>query len=810
MRGRLAGRALPLAGNAVLQSNPLRLESGAVRSFAFPFSWMTGPTMRLPLLIALASSLAGLAAGAQAAPARIIPAPVVDTPLEGAYHVTSRTPIIYPPGDKDAQAAAQRLAELLDRSRGLKLSVQPGGPQAGAIVFKRGLPTGEAYQLDVGASGVVVTSGGAAGLFYGATSLWQLATESPGSGPVNIAGRRIEDAPRFAWRGLMLDSARHFQSVEFVKDFIDRMAMSKLNTLHWHLVDDQGWRLEIKKYPRLTEVGAWRVPAGPAAAADIDPATGKPRVIGGYYSQAQVREIVAYAAARHITIVPEIEMPGHAHAPIVAYPELGSSTPPAATSGDWGVFPYLYNVDEKTFAFLDDVLGEVIDLFPSRYIHVGGDEAVKEQWKSNPAVQARMKELHIASETALQGWFISRVEQTLNARGRRLIGWDEILEGGVAQSATVMSWRGIDGAIIAAKLGHDTILSPAPTLYLNHRQTGAPNGLPGRGQVVGLREVYDYEPMPKALNPDERHHVLGVQANLWTEHMRTEDRVALMAYPRAAAVAETAWSQVGRKDWKDFADRLPAELERSRSLGQPVDETALQVRALGRPVGQGATVILLGAEDVGEIRYTRDGSAPTAMSPLYRDPISTPLGATIRAQAFRNGQALAGGSTIKVDARSIRTRASQDLKTCREDLVLNLEDDAPVRGERARFLIDIMNPCWIYQDADLSGVSQIEVAVGQLPFNFQIGNDVEKIKFRPPATSEGELEVRQGSCEGAVVATLPLALATKSQGVTALRGQIDGSAGGPRDLCFTFTQKAVDPMWAVDRVTLIAGADHGG
>ncbi|MES3028124.1 MAG: family 20 glycosylhydrolase [Pseudomonadota bacterium] len=765
--------------------------------------------MRLPLLIALASSLAGFAGASLAAPAKIIPAPAAETPRDGAFQITSRTPILYPVGDAEAQASAQRLAELLNRSRGLTLSVRPGAPAAGAIAFQRGAPAGEAYDLDVGSDRIVVTSAGGAGLFYGAMSVWQLATETAGKGAVEIAGRRIEDAPRFAWRGLMLDSARHFQSVEFVKDFIDRMAMAKLNTLHWHLVDDQGWRLEIKKYPRLTQIGAWRVPAGPAAAADIDPKTGKPRVIGGFYTQDQVREIVAYAAARHVTIVPEIEMPGHAHAPIVAYPELGSAAPPAATSGDWGVFPYLYNVDEKTFAFLDDVLSEVIELFPSRYIHVGGDEAVKEQWKANPAVQARMKELHIASETALQGWFISRVEQTLNGHGRRLIGWDEILEGGVAQSATVMSWRGIDGAIIAAKLGHDTILSPAPTLYLNHRQTAAPDGLPGRGQVVGLKEVYNYEPMPSALNPDERHHVLGVQANLWTEHMRTEDRVALMAFPRAMALAETAWSPAARKDWKDFADRLPVELERSRALGQPVDETALRVRALASPVGPGAMVSLLGAEDIGEIRYTLDGSAPTTGSALYQAPLTAPLGVTIRAQAFRKGQALAPVSDIKIDARSIRTRASQDLKTCREDLVLNLEDDAPVRGERARFLIDIMNPCWVYQDADLSGVSQIEVTVGQLPFNFQIGKDVDKIKFRPLATPDGELEVRQGSCAGTLVATLPLGPAVTSQGVTVLTGQIAG-ATGVKDLCFTFTQGGVDPMWAVDRVTLIAGDRHGG
>jgi len=763
--------------------------------------------MRLPLLIAMAASLASLATAPSAAPARIIPTPAVDTPREGVFRLTAATPILVPPGDAQAMASARRLAELLDRTRGLKLSVREGPPQAGAILFQRGAPVGEAYDLDVAPDRVTITSGGEAGLFYGATTLWQLATETSGKGAVEIAARRVADTPRFAWRGLMLDSARHFQDVAFVKGFIDRMAMAKLNTLHWHLVDDQGWRLEIRKYPRLTEVGAWRVPAGPAAAADIDPRTGKPRVIGGFYTQDQVREIVAYAAARHVTIVPEIEMPGHAHAPIVAYPALGSAAvPPTATSGDWGVFPYLYNVDEATFGFLDDVLAEVMELFPSRYIHVGGDEAVKDQWRTNPAVQARMKELHIASEAALQGWFISRVEQTLNAKGRRLIGWDEILEGGVARSATVMSWRGIDGAIVAAKLGHDTVLSPAPTLYLNHRQSASPDELPGRGQVITLKEVYDYDPMPAALDPDERHHVLGVQANLWTEHMRTQDRVALMAYPRAAAVAETGWSPAGRKDWSDFADRLPAELGRYRALGQPFDEAALRVRALASPGGEGAMVALLGAEGVGEIRYTLDGSAPGPASPAYRAAFPVKLGTTVRAQAFRGGQPLAAASRTLVDARTTRTRMSQDLKTCADKLALNLEDDAPVRGDRARYLVDILQPCWIYEGADLTGVSRIEAAVGQIPFNFQIGDDIKKIVFRPPATPEGELEARQGSCDGPVVAVLPLAAAAKSQGVTVLAGDIRGGAGA---LCFTFTQRAVEPMWVIDRVTLIAGAARG-
>ncbi len=299
----------------------------------------------------------------------------------------------------------------------------------------------------------------------------------------------IEDAPRFAWRGLLLDSVRHFQSVAFIKTLIDAMAREKLNVLQWHLTDDQGWRLEIKKYPRLTLVGAWRVPAGEAAQHDIDPATGKPRLYGGFYTQDQVRDLVAYAAARNITIVPEIEMPGHAQAAIVAYPWLGSvSSPPTQVSSDWGVFPYLYNTDDRTFGFLEDVLGEVIGLFPGPFVHVGGDEAVKDQWKANGAIQAKMHALGIAGEDALQSWFIARIGTFLKAHGRRLIGWDEILQGGVPADATITSWRGIDGAITAAKAGHDAVLSPAPVLYFDNRQAEGRDEPSGRGAIVSLEQ----------------------------------------------------------------------------------------------------------------------------------------------------------------------------------------------------------------------------------------------------------------------------------------------------------------------------------
>jgi hexosaminidase len=684
-------------------------------------------------LAALAAAL-GLWSAARAAASPILPAPAAERPLDGQFQLTGKTVIVAPADDAPALSAARYLADLLARSRGLKLAVITGAAptDASVIALRRNGPAGEAYALDVTPGGVEIQSAGDAGLFYGAVSAWQLATAAPGKGVAALPGLHVDDAPRFAWRGLLLDSARHFQSPAFVEAFIDRMARAKLNVLQWHLADDQGWRLEIKKYPRLTEVGAWRVPAGPAAAADIDPKTHRPRQVGGFYTQDQVREIVAYAAARHVTIVPEIEMPGHATAAIAAYPEFGAGPDhPTGPSSDWGVHTSLYNVDEKTFGFLEDVLTEVMALFPSRYVHVGGDEAAKAAWKADPAVQGRMKSLWIGDEDALQGWFISRIERFLNQHGRKLVGWDEILQGGVSPGATVMSWRGLDGALVAAKLNHDAVVAAAPVYYFDNRQAGDPEQPPGRGKLVTLRDVYAYDPLPPGLTPPEQRHVLGVQGQVWSEHIRTDERMWTMAFPRALAIAETGWSPAGRKDWPDFAARAKAETIRAAALGAP--------------------------------------SGPAEAPPFL----------------------------VQLSGRE---RTSQQLNLCSGKIALNLEDDAPVRGPRARFLIDITNPCWVWPAADLTGVRAIEVGVGQLPFNFQLGADRDKIRLRPPATPAGELEVRDG-CAGPILATLPLAPALASQGVTRLTAPLAASPG-PHDLCFTFTQKSLDPLWAIDRVRL--------
>jgi hexosaminidase len=670
----------------------------------------------------------------------LIPWPAHLTPQTGRLTIGDGTPVIYDSADPETPRIAQYLADLSKRSHGPLLVPKAGNvvsPPAHAIVLRRladenatGL---EGYHLDVTSDGVTVVAGRGAGLFYGAVTLWQYLTDVPSHG-VALDAVHIEDAPRFRWRGLLLDSARHFQSPEFVEAFIDAMALHKLNVLQWHLTDDQGWRLEIKRYPRLTKIGAWRVPAGAAAAADIDPRTHEPRLYGGFYTQEQVRRIVRYAAERHITIVPEIEMPGHATAAIVAYPKLGSTrSPPKAVSSDWGVFDSLYDPNEYTFRFLDNVLAEVMALFPSEYIHVGGDEAIKDQWKASHHIQARMRKLGLANEDALQSYFIQREEKFLNAHGRTMIGWDEILEGGVAPNATITSWRGVDGAIAAAKMGHDAVLSPAPDLYFDNRQGEGPDEPPGRGYVLSLEKVYNFDVAPDHLTDAERAHLIGVQANIWTEHIRTEDQTWLMTLPRAAALAEVGWSE--HRDWNGFLSRLAPQMARYEALGIPASQTGFKAQA-----------------------------AP----PPYH-------------------------------------RFSQELELCSKGLDLNLEDDAPLTGPRAIFLANIMHPCWIWRGADLHGISSIEAGVGQVPFNFQIGSDRDKIVFRPPHTPDGELEVHLDTCDGEAIATLPLTPAISNNAVTRLSMPLTAPEG-VHDLCFVFTQKKLDPLWLLDWVQLVPAA----
>ncbi|MBV9882925.1 MAG: family 20 glycosylhydrolase [Sphingomonadaceae bacterium] len=745
------------------------------------------------LLVCLLLGAAGIAA-AQPAP-RLVPLPRSMAVQPGHLTVTAATPVV---ADGPARGAASRFVELLRRTTGIAPRLGAGAA-AGAIRFRTvaGMAP-ESYRLEVDGSGATISASDRAGLFYGGVTLWQLLTEAPARhGRLDAQAVRIEDGPRFGWRGLMLDSARHFQSPAFILHLIDWMAVNKLNRLHWHLTDDQGWRIEIRRYPRLTSIGGWRRPAAAPGAPPL------PR-IGGYYSQAEIRRIVAYARARAIEIVPEIEMPGHALAAIRAYPELGTGVaPPPGIESDWGIFPYLYNVDEPTFAFIRNVLDEVLALFPGTYVHVGGDEAVKDQWRASPQVQARMRALGIRDEEALQGWFTARIGRFLESRGRRLLGWDEILQGGLPANATVMSWRGIEGAVAAARAGHDAVLSPAPILYFDNRQGTSAAEPPGRGNLVPLADVYAFEPAPATLTGAEQAHVLGLQANLWTEHIRTEARAAYMAFPRAIAVAERGWSAPGTRDFRDFATRLAPQLARLGALGlAPAPSAFRPEEAMRFDPAANRVSVALSNQAGSEIRYTLDGSAPTASAPLYVAPLDLALPARLRARGFLGGEALPGELDRLYDPASVRRRDIGTLKLCSAAIPLALEDDAPAAGPRATFFIDVMHPCWLYEAAPLDGIAAIEIEVGQLPFNFQIGRDVEHIRFRPPATAAGEVEVRAGGCDGERIATLPLAPAAPNPAVTRLRAPI-APRHGSADLCLTYTARGPNPLWAIRSVQLV-------
>lgn len=709
----------------------------------------------------------------------LLPTPATMRPTGAGFVLSDATPVAGDPGGRNAAA---RLVQLLAGQ-----GARPGRGRA-TIRFVRapGVPA-EGYRLTTGPGGATIVASDDAGLLHGAVTLWQLADRG------RVPGVAIEDNPRFAWRGLMLDSARHMQSVGYIERLIDAMMASKLNRLHWHLVDDQGWRLPVPGWPRLTGISAWRRPATAPGAPPLP-------VVGGFYTEAQIRGIVAYAAARGVTIVPEIEMPGHALAAIRAYPRLGMGVPaPAKVAGDWGVFPWLYNTDDATFAFLRDVLTQVMRLFPGRDVHIGGDEAVKDQWRASPVIQAKIRALGLKDEDALQGWFMARIGAFLTAHGRRPIGWDEMLDGGVPASAAITSWRGTEGALKAAKAGHDAILSPAPLLYLDNRQGTGPAEPPGRGRLVTLAEQLAFDPVPAGLTPAERRHIVGLQANLWTEHVRTDARAGWMTFPRALAVAEIGWAGAGKRDVAGFAAPLVAQMDRLAALGVTGADSAWAVAARWDRQDDGVTATLAGQAGL-PIRYTLDGSAPTAASPPYAAPLALATGQRLRAATMLGDRALGGGLDTVATLAAALTRTSRELTLCSDAVALDLEDDYPAAGPRAHFLLDIFHPCWRWDAAPLAGIRTIAVSVGQLPFNFQVGADRGRIRFRPPVTPAGEVEIRDG-CDGALLATLPLAPAVANPGVTRLTAPLPAGAGA--NLCLTYTARGVDPLWAVERVELL-------
>ncbi len=419
-----------------------------------------------------------------------------------------------------------------------------------------------AYRLIISPQKIEIHAPNARGLFYGIQTVRQLlpaAIESRDS----VSGQEwsvpcviINDAPRFRYRGMHLDVSRHFFPVKFIKKYIDLIAFNKMNYFHWHLTDDQGWRIEIKKYPKLTQVGAYRKETQ-VGHGGVKPYIYDGQPYGGYYTQDQIRDIVAYAQKRFVTIIPEIEMPGHSSAALAAYPYLGCTGGPYQVATRWGIFKDVYCAGkESTFKFLEDVLSEVVDLFPGKYIHIGGDECPKDRWKTCPKCQARIKAEGLKDEHELQSYFIQRIEKFLLSKHRYIIGWDEILEGGLAPQATVMSWRGEKGGIAAAQMHHDVIMTPGPYCYFDHYQADPQTQPLAIGGFLPMKKVYSYDPVPKELSPDEKKYILGAQGNVWSEYLLNSKYVEYMAYPRACALAEVVWTPKEEKDWADFLSRM--------------------------------------------------------------------------------------------------------------------------------------------------------------------------------------------------------------------------------------------------------------
>ncbi|WP_235893362.1 beta-N-acetylhexosaminidase [Litoribacter populi] len=492
--------------------------------------------------------------------------------------------------------------------------------------------------------GEIKITGSESGLLYGLFSLLQLMQEKDGK--LLIPALEIEDKPEFQYRGLMIDVVRHFRSLDQMKKVVDLMAYFKLNRLHWHLTDDQGWRLEIKKYPELTEISAWRdsTIVGPYS---------KPFVYdgkrhGGYYTQEEARELVAYAAKRHITVIPEIELPGHSSAVLAAYPEFGSfpmengkpqkGSIPAfdknnkplnnqisdAVPGYWGVHYNIFGPKEETFQFLEDVLTEVMDIFPSEFIHIGGDEVPKDHWKTSPIAQKVIEREGLADEHELQSYFITRIEKFLNENGRNLIGWDEILEGGLAPNATVMSWRGEEGGIAAAKMGHNVIMTPNSHLYFDHAQGGKSTEPLNFCCYLPLEKVYNYSPRPESLTAEQQKYILGVQANLWTEYIPSDTKMEYMIFPRLLALSEIAWLGKERKDYERFAQvSLPIRLYELERLGIhfriPEAKVSMEEASGGRQ-----TVAMRVPVKGSKIFYTIDGQRADQTATLYEGPFTLP------------------------------------------------------------------------------------------------------------------------------------------------------------------------------------------
>ncbi|MDO4879692.1 MAG: family 20 glycosylhydrolase [Capnocytophaga sp.] len=548
------------------------------------------------------------------------------------FELDAQTVITYPQGDASLQRNAQFLASYLKELTGLTLTTKPNVNNGKVIHLKTDLqnPNREAYQLTVTSEQITINGASPAGVFYGIQTLHksiEVAQPQALSFPTAV----IDDAPRFAYRGMHFDVSRHFFPVSFIKQYIDILALHNLNTFHWHLTDDQGWRIEIKKYPRLTEVGSTRKETLKGHLFKDKPHQFDGKPYGGFYTQEQIKEIVKYAQDRYITIIPEIDIPGHTLAVLTAYPELGCTGKDYAVGTKWGVFDdVLCAGNEASYEFLEGVFDELTELFPSKYIHIGGDECPKTRWKECPKCQAKIKALGLkgdgehTAEQKLQGYVVSRVEQFLKKKGREIIGWDEILEGdNISQDAIVMSWRGTEGGIAAAQRHNRAIMTPHYSLYFDYNQGEDPTKEPlSIGEYLPVKKVYDYEPIDPKLTPEQAKYILGVQANLWTEYIENPSHAEYMLLPRLAALAEVQWTAPDKKNFPNFLRRLGNLLNYYQKEGYHYAKHVLGITPVIQPAPKkdGIQVELLTVGE-GKVYYTTDGTTPDASKTLYTQPI---------------------------------------------------------------------------------------------------------------------------------------------------------------------------------------------
>ena len=570
---------------------------------------------------------------------QVIPLPQEIETLEGKpFMLSFKTKVVYPEGNELMERNAEFLGDYLN------LGIITSNPTDGKVIeLALGLDNDnkEAYRLEVTENKVTITGASEAGVFYGIQTLRKSINRNNTNH--TLAPVTINDSPRFGYRGMMLDVARHYQPVEFVKKFIDLLAMHNINRFHWHLTEDQGWRIEIKQYPKLTEIGSERKET--VIGRNSGEYDGKPH--GGFYTQEEIKEVVEYAKERYITTIPEIDLPGHMLAALAAYPEYGCTGGPYEVGTSWGVFDdVLCAGNEETYTFLKNILSEVMDLFPAEYIHIGGDEVPKVRWEECPKCQAKIRELGLKDddkhnkEYYLQSYLTARIEKFLNENGRRLIGWDEILEGELAPNATVMSWRGMAGGIEAAKMGHDVIMTPNTHVYFDYYQTADTDDEPlAIGGYLPMERVYSFEPAPDTFTEEQKAHILGAQANLWTEYIPTQEHAEYMLLPRMAALSEVAWTQPEKKDYDNFLSRLPQLTDLYEREGYNYATHVYDVNAKLAPnFDTNALDVEFSTITNSPIYYTLDGSEPTTSSTKYEGVFSVKEDAEIKAAAFTNGE----------------------------------------------------------------------------------------------------------------------------------------------------------------------------